>query len=564
MNAIFGERKQRSKKTAEDVQRLRDELAARDEENERLREHSSLVSADNSRIQQLEEEIAGLRHELESGELGGTAARRTLQHYDDWDMGAADAFSDHDSILDADVSLGGDTTVEGTDYSSSTPVLQKAFLSAGPTLTPPSTSPTKPPSPGFQHCASSTSDRHAGTQASLDDPEKAALRAELASLRADLANISKSLEAQQQLESDLRAKLSLAEGSYLETDCDPDLQLQTDIMLQNLAEKTAELVDLKTSLTPLVGPDPDPREAIWKLTRAMRSAQVEVEQLFPGETATLMSPQGTEILDLVLRRLRDVAGQVKEYESALEASHENEASLLQKLDDRAREMDDMSCQLKSKDKEISQLETDVCKLNDAAEGYRGQLAELESIVRRMETEGKEAQARFVVEIEAGKQSAARKDDQLAELEARLASALHNATDLKNQLADSLAARTAETAALEAAHEDDIELRDARELKLLEEITKLKAALSGAHETISQLRAENGRLRTEADQEKKSARDAVGCLRTQLMGALQMSEAFLCPPVPTHQPGKADARIDPVDKREETPTGCALPPSKLMD
>ncbi|KAF3769702.1 hypothetical protein M406DRAFT_348845 [Cryphonectria parasitica EP155] len=569
MNTIFQERTQRRRRTVEELQRLRDELAAKENENESLRERSSLLlEEDTSRIEGLEREISGLREALR-----GTSQHRSRHGFAGWDMRAADAFSDDDenSFLDSGDHLGEDTTLEGSEcFSSSPPAFKaKAFVAAGPTLTPPSTSPTKTFSPAFDQSHTLLSSVcEAGTQACFEDPEKEELLAETESLRTDLANIRETLEAQQQLESDLRSKLSRAEASELEGGCDPDLQLQMDIMLQNLTDKSAELVDLKTSLASITGPDSDAREAVRKLTEAMHSAQLEVEQLFPGDDPAVLSVQGTQVFDLVLGRLRDAAGKLKEYQTELECCHEVEHDLRQQLNDSTQAMSDMTSQLDSKNEHISGLVADVDRLNHAVEDYRTQLTDLESLVQQMDTETKGAQARFEFEIETGKQTIARRDGQLARLEARLSSALHNTSELKDQLAVSYEAREAEIAAVQAAHEDELALRDVKAAKLHKEITLLREALSRAHGTISQLRAEKGHLQAEVDHGKESAREAVACLRAQLLGALRMSEAFLCPPAPTHRPEKeggtaAGVMVAGIEKEEDEGQACMVSTPKSM-
>lgn len=532
MNVIFDEKRRRARKTVEEMTRLRDQLAAKEAENERLREESSLLQ-EASRIEELEREIASLRHGLHSGET--TMVEEKHLHYDDWDMGAADGFTDHGSILDGDDHFRDDTTVEvesaGTPVNS-TPVLAKSHVVGRATLTPPITSPAKPATPDFSRHILSTSNCNAGVQASFEDPGKTSLETELADLRSEILSLNKALEDQGQLESQLRTKLSAAEGPNV----DPDLQLQMDIMVQTLADKTAALADLNTSLASL-GPssDADASKTVSALKDAFQSARQELEQLFPEEGPLPLSCQGVSVLDTVLQHLREAARSVKEHSASLDEHRAREDSLRQQLDDRAGVLEEMGRKLRAKDDRIFQLEDDVDRLRGAVEGYQGSLAELEALVQQMEAANRDFEANLAAERAGGQRALEARDAQLAEMEARLAAMISVTADLRGQLAEAHVGSETDLAAAAAAHDEALARRDARLAELEAEVARLREALGQAHASVAQLRADKGRLQGDAEREKKAARDTVAMLRTQLLQTLQMSEAFLTPAAPAGEP-----------------------------
>lgn len=535
MNTIFDERRRRVKKTTKELERLRKQLLTKEAENERLREESSLLH-EASRVQELGREIADLKHGLSSGEPTMTEPQKF--HYDDWDMGAADGFSDHGSIMGADDQFGDDTTVEVE--SAHTPVLTKFHV--GPTLTPPSTSPAKPATPDFPRHLLPTSNSDAGVQACLEEEDKTSMEAELTSLRCELVSLNRALEDQEQLESQLRAKLSSAEASSADREGDPDLQLQMDIMVQTLADKTAVLADLDTSLASLGAAGVDASQTVSALKDAFHSARQELEQLFPEEGPLPLSCQGAEVLDTVLQHLREAAHKVREQGKTLEEHRALEISLSQQLEDRACVMDQMNRKLREKDDRIFKLEDDVDRLRVAAAGYQGTIAELQALVQQMEAASKDFETSLTMERESGKQTIAARDAQLAEMEAKLGSMISVTENLRCQLAEAHIGSEVEMAAVEAAHDTEIALRDARLSELQEEVTSLRKALGQAQASVSQLRSEKARLQGDADREKKAARDTVAALRTQMLQTLQMSEAFLAPPAPTHEPLRMDVDV----------------------
>lgn len=493
MNNIYDERKQRARKNAEEMQRLQERLAAKEAENDVLREQSSLLQ-DTSRIMELEREISGLRQGLRSDHFNHAVD-------DDWDMVAGDGFTDDDSFSDFDDRFRDDTTLEVESAESVAHGEGKPYIDTLKAFTPPNTSPTKSASSDAvtQSLLASSSDM--GVQANFTDAGQACLETEVAQLRHELDNLQKALDNKGQQEGLLRVNavpMHDTNGTYED---DPDLQLQTDIMLQALAEKTAALTKLSSLLSTLGSPSSDPGQIVFTLREAFQSARHELEQIFPDEKPMDMTSEGTIILATLLERLRNSAAQAKKYETLLEDSCIRKQHLQDQLDDRKNAMDKLSSKLREKDDRIFRLEADLEQSEADVYNFRRSLAD----------------ARLAAE---------QNDAELAEFKANLGSMVSVVADLQAQLACVQVEREIEMTARKSAYDEELRGRDTKLLELHEEITALKEALTLAHESTSRLQDENQRLQGCADRDKKLARDTVAALRTQLLQSLQTSEAFL--------------------------------------
>lgn len=492
MNTIYSERKQRAKKSAEEVQHLRDQLAAKELENDLLRDQSSLLQ-DTSRILELERQISDLRQGLHGDESHNANA-------DDWDMAAADAFTDSGSLSDIDDRFPDDTTLEVESASSLTHEMAKSYTDARVALTPPHTSPLKSASPDNSHHFFPAPRCDVGVQATFGDAGQAPLEDELMQLRCELASLQKMLEPNEQLECQLNANIASTQNINAAADVDPDLQLQTDIMLQTLAEKTAALANLNSLVSSIGSPKLAASEVVSALRSAFQAARQELEQIFPHDKSLSMSLEGTVVLGDMLRHLRDSAAQAKKDEALLEEYYTREQQLREQLNDRMDAMGTMTSSLREKDDRIFRLEAEMERFEAVIDGYRKSLAEASLAVEQ-------------------------KDGELMDVQANLESMISVAAELQAQLAQVQVDREIEKTARKATYED-LTRREMKILELHKEITALKEALVQAQDSISKLQGENDLLQSDADRDKKAARDTVSSLRTQLLQSLQMSEAFL--------------------------------------
>ncbi|KAI0129005.1 hypothetical protein BJ170DRAFT_580540 [Xylariales sp. AK1849] len=549
MNIIETAKKRKAQEHKEELQRLRGEVAEKDEEIDRLRD--STMVYDTDRIMELEQQVEQLRTELSNTSESADQTRF------DWTIAARDPFSD--SCMDdegfGDTTGFGDATV--AELMCSTPSRARASFP-----TPPCTSPAGPSTPVSMRRLPLTPTSHAGVQACFPDPEKEAekeaLEAELGSLRFELTKLTDTLESHETVKARIADRLSAVQSS--EPQEHPDVEAHLDTVLQSLSDRTAALFDLNSSLSSLGFPGSDASEIVSSLSGAFRSARLELEYLTPGEITLPLSSHGAEVLDLVLTRLRDLARKVKEDEEAIDEYHALELSLRQQLGARVEAMDGMgrelkrsTSRLKEKDEMISDLEVGTDRLKGAIEGYRRDIVELESLVQRMEDEGHDTKAQLCSEVDEGKEELKRKDDSIAELESKLASVLSQTGNLRIQLADIQTKKVLEITALNKSHGNALALRDARVTELRGEIDSINEALRNAHETIRQLRVENSGLKADIDSEKKKAKDAVDSMKAELERVLKMSEGILSTP-------KKSARRS--SRTEQTPETSMQPGTSL--
>ncbi|KAI0010668.1 hypothetical protein F4779DRAFT_576438 [Xylariaceae sp. FL0662B] len=548
MNTIHQDKRRHARDQGAELQRLKDELAEKDEEIERLQ--NTTMALDTDRIMELEHEIEVLRKQLRTQ---STDEEDRTQCYD-WTMAARDPFSD--SYMDDEDF--GDTTM--AELVCSTPSRARASFP-----TPPCTSPVAPETPcSMRKAAPVTPPSHVGVQVSFPDPEKEAVEAELGSLRLELAKLTDTLESHAAFKTRVADKLVTGIPKESESS---DVETHIDSVLQALSDRTAALLDLNASLSSLGFPGNDAGEIVASIAGAFRSARLELEYLTPGEIVLPLSSHGAEVLDLALSRLRDLARKVREDDDAIDEYHALELSLRQQLGARVEAMDSLRSErqrdqsrLREQSDRISDLEVGIDRLKGATEGYRRDIAELESLVQRMEEEGKTAEARLRTEADSAKGQVAERTNAAAELDSKLAAALAQTEDLGTQLRNFRAQKKDEIRALNRSHGGALALRDARVSELRREIDAINGSLREAHGTIQQLRVENLGLNRRVDEEKKRAKEAVDSMKAELERVLQMSSDILATPKKTGGAGPVARRTrSSVRNSKETTPDSALRP-----
>ncbi|KAI8957004.1 hypothetical protein F5Y11DRAFT_115946 [Daldinia sp. FL1419] len=516
MNTITRERRQRVQKQKVELQHLQDQLAEKDREINRL--HSTTADQDTDRMVELEQEVQLLREELSSRVSSSSDQTRNY----DWTMAARDPFSD--SYMDEDDDFGNTTMA---DLVCSTPSKPRATASFP---TPPCTSPTNPATPSsVRRSPPVTPQSHIGVQASFPDPEKEALEIELGSLQLELTKLTKVLESHEAFKARIAHKLNT-------TDTPPessDVEEHLDAILQSLSDRTAALSGLNSSLNSLGFSGKDGGEILMSLTGAFRSARLELEYLTPGEITLPLSSRGAEVLDMVLSRLRDLARQVRDNEDTIDEYREHKLLLQEQLNARVSAMDSMrersQTELAGKDERIADLEVGLERLKGAADGYRRDVAELETLVQNMEEEGKVTEKRLTAEVAGAQAELADSKATVAKLEAKLASVREQAENFRLQLGELQRRKTAEVNALNKYHGMALAVRDARVTELKNAVDEVNSSLHEAHTTIKQLRIENMGLNQCLDEERSRAVHAVDTMKAELERMLRMSTEFLATP-----------------------------------
>ncbi|KAI0514693.1 hypothetical protein F5B22DRAFT_227923 [Xylaria bambusicola] len=529
-------------KVSAEIQRLRAELANRDAEIERL--HNETLVQDTERILELEQQVETLRSELAQQQLpplpqdeedynlfdGGNEYDLPSQSFYDWTMAPHDPFSD--SCLDEDSNFTPMEIVCSTPSQRREKAGPSKGLSA-PYITPPCTSPTLPATPCSARRTApampATPQSHSGIQASLPDPEKEALELELTSLRLELTKLTETLDTHAALQIRLSEKLSTVSAPSLAAensgDDQSELEARLDSAIQALSERTASLSELSASLTNLGFGGSDPREIVSEIAAGFRETRLELEYITPGEITLPLNSHAAEVLDLVLTRLRDLARKSHADDETIDEYHAIELSLRQQLSARFDAMKSLreeakknATTLRERDARIAELEIGLDRLKGAAEGYRRDIAELETLVQRLEGESESSSAKLNADLVRAETALSERGALIADLESKLSTTVAQAADLETKLKDLQRRKEAEAKVRNKSYSSALALRDARVLELRREIYDVNHSLRTAHEIIVKLRVENAgltRRAEEAEEGTRLARQAVETMKAEL-------------------------------------------------
>lgn len=540
MNEAYGEKRARRGRTLAELRRARDELRSRDAEIERLRELTALFDAsgsgggdishhhaegeeDVSRVQDLERELSRLREQVMGRRRGDEddvpfSSSPPVPRGDDDDWGVMGGMSD-DGGSDAEGDFGHDFEEEFGESSlaelesGGTPSQNHhhrrqqqqskgrkptALHLHGPTLTPPSTSPTKmasspvrqihsPGSSAAEEMRTSSAcdagvqamaiSADAGSQVCIPDPGMDALHDELSTLRAEVTSLNDTLSERDSLQARMGEKLA-----HRQLSCTPssaqDVELQLDIVLQDLAEKTTRLAELSSVLISSPENDftTDNKEATAELASALQSVRQALSDIDPD---TPLPPTAAPTLALAADHLRELDTTLKQRTAELS---DREAALAAKTNELAA----ATAAVKEKDARAKNLEADIAHLGDTITSLRDAVADLQA-----------TSASQQADLDDARDAALQQGAAAAEAEARLAEAIKKLASLGTKLAE---------------RESALRGREG-------EVETLKAALAEARATVA-------RLREGAAREKDAARDAVRAMRAQMIAALRVGEGFL--------------------------------------
>lgn len=588
MNSIDAEKRQRDTEKKAELKRLRDQLAKKDEEIERLRD-STIMSQDTDRILQLEQELESLRTALSE------KAKSEIDESDneEWTLAAQDPFSD-DYMDDEGF---GDNSTDGfgdssmADLACSTPSRAKVVMAGFPT--PPSTSPAIPTTPfcfqqktlvtpsshigvqtatpsshigvqvsnpsthvavqaanpsshvGVQAATSSThasvqattSSTHAAVQAStqsshisvqaaLPDPEKQALETKLNSVRQDLTKLTETLESHESLKARLSTKLHAALTSSSPSSSSSPTENQEGDIESHLNSVLQSLSDRTAALQDLNG-------SLCALG-------------FPGKDGgDVVSALGTAFRAARLELEYLAPGEL----TLPLSSHSAEVldlvlERLRGLARKSREDDETIDEYHALEQSLrQQLGTRV----EATDRLNAELARAGTALRERDDRAAETEVglarlkgaladygRDVAELEALVQRL-EADGQATEcalqveVDAARGETAAVRADLEDQLEEAHAqiqVLAEQLPALHRAHGRALAKRDARAAELRAEADQAAAALRLAQDTIRDLRVENASLAGRADDGKARAREVVDALRMELERVVRMSTEML--------------------------------------
>ncbi|KAM0428859.1 hypothetical protein ACHAPT_006659 [Fusarium lateritium] len=537
MNTIQQEKRRRAKESKVEIEKLKSELKARDREIYELQ--NATIVLDTDRIWDLEKQIQDLQGELKKRSSNANQSRGY-----NWTLAARDQFPGDCMDMALDEEDFGEETM--AQFVCSTP--QRARDSF---MTPPATSPTVPGSPLFPNLPTlqTTVGVQAGVQAALPDPHQERLEGEISTLHLEVTKLTETLDSYKALGNRLSEKLSEFRPST-ENDTTPaieGLEAQIEMMLQTMSDRACALTQLTSSITKLGFSGDDASDMMTSLASGFRAARLELEYLTPGEITLPLSSHGAEVLDLLLTRLREMARKAKEDEDAIDEYHEIKSSLRKQLDARVNVMDGLKAEMGKAEKlmsdkiaRIRELEVANQRLKGAVDGYIRDISELEDLVQRMEREAHDMEEDHNVQLEVKRKVLTKKEDNIAELEAKLTDALQRSADLQKQMLEIQESKMKDIAELNKRHGAALAAGDANVAKYRGEIDKVNEALRTAHATICSLRVENGSLKTQLDEDREKASAVIDSMKEELQRVVQMSQEFLKTPSKTHKEEEGSA------------------------
>jgi DNA repair exonuclease SbcCD ATPase subunit len=535
INTIEWDKRKEAREKRSEVERLRNELAAKDLEVQSMRDERDVASqiegesggsfATNTtlsaKVQELEQEIVQLKAELQ---------RRESDTEDDpnWTMAARDPFDFNDDDDNMITNYDDDFTMN--DEMVTTPTrLNTSFPS------PPSTMPNTP--------CKSVSSINAGIQASLpiSDPENEALKSQLQSLHSEISKLTASIAFNDDNQTRLAQKLSDFIPSN-ESHDHSTLDSALDAVLTQLAlsqshglEHSTAFSALSKEITNLGFPSSSgPEQTLESIASQFRQARLDLEYLTPGE-----NPEGFEndkLLEMLVSRIKLLVQKVNDRDASIDQYHEQEVLLRQQIDTRVTVMDEMRKELSLANTVVSDLRTEISekevsneRLKEALEGYRSEVSGLEKLIQRIEGEGRnnitslnQQLGSTQAEHDALKADNESKSTLLSELQTRLESALNSTLEFEAQLTSLTASHSTTVAEKESTisnlqsqlqirekeHGGALTLRDARVSELREEIERVNTSLKNAHGDILNLRRENKELVAQIESTIKTMQDAI--------------------------------------------------------
>jgi uncharacterized protein YwgA len=507
------------------------EIRSRDREIYELQ--NATIVVDNERIWDLEQQIENLKDEL---------AKRPETPHDharsyNWTMAARDPFAeDYTDMMPDDDAFG---VVTMAHFVTSTPSRARSSFP-----TPPATSPLLPATPCSLKRHLPTPRSHTGVQACFPDAHTEQVEEELASLQLEMGKLTATLDSYRNLNSRMKAQLASVEPLVCQGDNAgaPDiLEGKIAALLQNMSDGTETINQLGASIADLGFPGTDAGEMVTALTSGFRAARLELEYLTPGEIALPLTSHGAEVLDLLLTRLRELAKKAKEDEGSIDEYHEIEQSLRKQLDARVSVMDTLRGEMAKAERllnerslKIQELEVGNERLKGAVDGYIRDISELEKLVQQMEQEHRESLATQSAHREFDKQEVCKRDARIAELQERLGDAVRQSAKLQEEMSNVQDGSTRHVVSLNKRHGAALALRDARVLELRSEIDRVNESLRAAHETIKDLRIDNGGLERRMGEEREKAKAAMDSMKAELQRVLLMSQEFLNTPKRTRK------------------------------
>lgn len=325
------------------------------------------------------------------------------------------------------------------------------------------------------------------------------------------------------------------------------------------ANAEAALAALREDITSLGFEGEEVEDVLSSITEQFRETRLALEYLVPGET--VHGFDNSKLLRGLMDRIRTLVQQVKEAETTMKKQRHEQAALreqfnvtLETLGSTCEQVKDLKSQLENQTSlvnsartKITKLETDVnekersiTKLQQALEGYRAEVANLEKLITQLETGHKTTVAQLqreksetITDLEskvsaetqgrrAAEAAAVESNELVAELEEKLREARKYAEDTRAEMEALLIVK--ETAvAVETQGRQAAEAALAAKNHAVQELErKLAAAIMDTEEVRTGLGSRIVELERHLAEEKKGHRAAVATVEklTKLVDQLQ--------------------------------------------
>ncbi|KAI9831112.1 MAG: hypothetical protein M1819_005200 [Sarea resinae] len=551
------------KREAEGLERKMTELRERRDSIKRL---DNEAEAKSDREKELEQELmtlkAEMREDTEFSHASGNDATAII----------GDELEDEDNgftfiELDDDVEEA-ETRLSSFDRNASTPSPTKTALEP--------------------HIINADTHRHPRLITS-DEEESKELRETVRTLTVEL---ERSNNMQHRILTKIRQHLSsqsrdAAEGSSVDSILD---RILTDLALSQSRAADAEvnLSFLKQIINALGFEGSSEDEMLNTLQETFYQARLELEYIFPGETTEGF--ENSKLLDILINRIRALILRVNDGERALDQQQQQYDALrgqfdgtLLRLESTGAKMGVMEKQLAASNSKLAELlnENDeqsrsFRKLQNALEGYRQEVSNLEALIVKMEQEHHEAtlhmrremdeavadlesKAQFECQARKHAESATREQrDLVTQLQEKLSAASRHADNVRAEMQALLATKEESIASLQQdamqkdlEHDTTVSNFQSQIALLQQESANLNSTLQDARTTISSLQTSKTSLEAQLAEECEEAKRAI---RAIVAGVHTVEADYL-----SQRFGSASTPVErPLEARPKRPFGLLTP------
>ncbi|KAH0492812.1 hypothetical protein TgHK011_007743 [Trichoderma gracile] len=424
LNRMQKEKRRTDQSAQTQVEKLKAEVRARDREIYELQ--NATVVMDTERMWDLEQQVRELKGKLAKRSL---VKEEVTQYYSWAEPSIEVARNDEMDMTGDDTHFGRDSIVR---VKASPSRARSSFL------TPPPTSPTVPASPCYREASPSPSSRH--PQMDIREPDHQHLEEEIASLQFKVQQLTATLDSYKALCGRIGNALSTGSAKRKAVSSFEAIERQVQLFQQDLSDRAAEARRVTCAIGQLGFPGNDASEMVASVAAGFREARLELEYLTPDEVILPLTRRGSEVLDLLLTRLRALTKKSREDDDAIDEYHEIEQTLRKELGSRASVMEELNQKiataygsLDEKDGRIRELQAGNDRLQGAVDGYVRDIAELRRAMDGMENGQQESRDAHAAQQQLSQESLTAQSTIIAHLEARIEQERNKAKDAMDSM-----------------------------------------------------------------------------------------------------------------------------------